>query len=103
MLSYFATSAFGVTALVAGLLTVSTASLLSAGAFSKPSAIPRFDPARNLFVISLHLIILSIDELSVITKVKNNWLIAQTDAWEKKLLFIFSLNIVKICINFMLL
>lgn len=89
VLSYFATAAFGVTALVAGLLTVSTASLLSAGAFSKPSAIPRFDPARNLFVISHHLIILSIDGLSVITKVKNNRLIAQTDAWERKLLFIF--------------
>lgn len=51
VLSTIATAVFGMTALVAGFLTVSTASLLSAKAFSKPSSILCSDPARNLFVI----------------------------------------------------
>ncbi|XP_057804502.1 uncharacterized protein LOC131019899 isoform X2 [Salvia miltiorrhiza] len=55
VLSYFATTAFGITALVAGFLSVSTASLLSSGAYSKPSAILCFDPARNLFRIASHI------------------------------------------------
>ncbi|KAJ4712365.1 Guanine nucleotide-binding protein, beta subunit [Melia azedarach] len=47
-ISTFVTAAFLVTSFAAGLLTVSTASLLSAGAFSRPSYFRIYDPARNL-------------------------------------------------------
>lgn len=50
VLSSFVTGAFGLTALVSGFLTVSTTSLLSAGAFSKPNSILCSDPSRILFV-----------------------------------------------------
>ncbi|GFP90721.1 hypothetical protein PHJA_001216000 [Phtheirospermum japonicum] len=55
VLSSFATAAFAVTALVAGFLSLSTTSLLSSGAFSRPSSIFLSDPARNLFRIASHL------------------------------------------------
>ncbi|GER38508.1 flagellar L-ring protein [Striga asiatica] len=55
VLSYFVTATFSLTALIAGFLTLSTTSLLLAGAFSRPSSILCFDPARNLFRIASHL------------------------------------------------
>ncbi|KAK2993223.1 hypothetical protein RJ640_005191, partial [Escallonia rubra] len=55
VLSSFATAAFVVTASVAGLLTVSTASLLAVGAFSRRSSPLVSDPARNLFRIACHI------------------------------------------------
>ncbi|KAL3642338.1 hypothetical protein CASFOL_013153 [Castilleja foliolosa] len=55
VLSSFATVAFAVTALIAGFLTLSTTSLLSSGAFSRPSSIFLSDPARNLFRIASHI------------------------------------------------
>ncbi|KAG8378846.1 hypothetical protein BUALT_Bualt07G0027200 [Buddleja alternifolia] len=55
VISLFATAAFAVTALIAGFLTVSTTSLISSGAFSRPSAILCSHPARNLFRIASHI------------------------------------------------
>lgn len=48
--SVVSTSAFVVTSAVAGLLTVSTASLQAAGAFHNPSSSLTSYPSRNLFV-----------------------------------------------------
>ncbi|KAK3035346.1 hypothetical protein RJ639_034054 [Escallonia herrerae] len=55
VLSSFATAAFVVTASVAGLLTVSTASLLAVGAFSRRSSPLVSDPARILFRMACHI------------------------------------------------
>ncbi|CAN4088115.1 unnamed protein product [Withania somnifera] len=55
VLSIFATAAFVVTSFAAGLLTVSTASLQSIGACSRPSSLMASDPARNLFRIACHI------------------------------------------------
>ncbi|TMX04693.1 hypothetical protein EJD97_005775 [Solanum chilense] len=55
VLSILATSAFVVTSFAAGLLTVSTASLQSVGAYSRPSSLMTSDPARNLFRIACHI------------------------------------------------
>lgn len=55
VLSILATAAFVVTSFAAGLLTVSTASLLSVGAYSRPSSLMTSDPARNLFRIACHI------------------------------------------------
>ncbi|KAJ8553902.1 hypothetical protein K7X08_024580 [Anisodus acutangulus] len=55
VLSIFATAAFVVTSFIAGLLTVSTASLQSVGAYSRPSSLMTSDPARNLFRIACHI------------------------------------------------
>ncbi|CAN4086028.1 unnamed protein product [Withania somnifera] len=55
VLSIFATAAFVVTSFAAGLLTVSTASLQSVGAYSRPSSLMTSDPARNLFKIACHI------------------------------------------------
>nr|XP_016495097.1 PREDICTED: uncharacterized protein LOC107814239 [Nicotiana tabacum] len=55
VLSIFATAAFVVTSFAAGLLTVSTASLQSVGAYSRPSSFMTSDPARNLFRIACHI------------------------------------------------
>ncbi|KAF9624515.1 hypothetical protein IFM89_011628 [Coptis chinensis] len=53
VLSIFTTAAFTVTSLVAGLLTISTASFQSIGVLSRPSSL-MIDPARNLFRIACH-------------------------------------------------
>ncbi|PIN20252.1 hypothetical protein CDL12_07057 [Handroanthus impetiginosus] len=67
VLSSFATAAFAVTALIAGLLTVSTTSLLSVGAFSRPSSILCSDPARNLFRIVSHLQVFAMSRWLAVT------------------------------------
>ncbi|KAL0318488.1 UNVERIFIED_CONTAM: hypothetical protein Sangu_2005000 [Sesamum angustifolium] len=67
VISYFATAAFAATALVAGFLTVSTTSLLSAGAFSRPSSILCSDPARNLFRIASHIQIFALSRWLAVT------------------------------------
>ncbi|KAK4394718.1 hypothetical protein Sango_1626100 [Sesamum angolense] len=67
VISYFATAAFAATALVAGFLTVSTTSLLSAGAFSRPSSILCSDPARNLFRIASHIQIFALSRWLSVT------------------------------------
>ncbi|PIA61846.1 hypothetical protein AQUCO_00200088v1 [Aquilegia coerulea] len=54
VLSTFATAAFTVTSLAAGLLTMSTSSLQSHGVLSRPSY-STSDPARNLFRIACHM------------------------------------------------
>ncbi|KAK1565394.1 hypothetical protein Q3G72_025547 [Acer saccharum] len=55
VISAFVTAVFWATSFAAGLLTVSTASLLSAKAFSRPSTSLISDPARNLFRIACHI------------------------------------------------
>ncbi|KAH6770632.1 transmembrane protein [Perilla frutescens var. hirtella] len=67
VLSSFATAAFGATALVAGFLTASTASLLSAGAFDKPNAILCSDPARNLFRVASHFQVFALSKWLAVT------------------------------------
>lgn len=57
VLSKLVTAAFAVTAVVAGLLTLSTASLQSVGAFPRPSSSLTSDPGRNLFVSYLPILI----------------------------------------------
>ncbi|KAF2315900.1 hypothetical protein GH714_040695 [Hevea brasiliensis] len=52
VISAFATAIFVATSLVAGLLTVSTASLQSVGAFSRRTSLLTSDPTRNLFRIA---------------------------------------------------
>ncbi|KAL4274505.1 uncharacterized protein LOC107622163 [Arachis ipaensis] len=54
VVSAFTTASFIATALVAGLLTISTASLQSVGTFTKSSFLI-VDPARNLFRILCHI------------------------------------------------
>ncbi|KAK0586982.1 hypothetical protein LWI29_015674 [Acer saccharum] len=58
VISAFVTAVFWATSFAAGLLTVSTASLLSAKAFSRPSTSLISDPARNLFRIACHIQVL---------------------------------------------
>ncbi|KAL8465483.1 hypothetical protein ACS0TY_034837 [Phlomoides rotata] len=67
VLSSFATAAFGLTALVAGFLTVSTTSLLSAGAFSKPNSILCSDPSRILFRIASHIQVFALSRWLAVT------------------------------------
>ncbi|KAF8399728.1 hypothetical protein HHK36_015599 [Tetracentron sinense] len=55
VLSTFATATFAATSLAAMLLTVSTASLQSAGACSRSSSSLTSHPARNLFRIACHI------------------------------------------------
>ncbi|KAL3512805.1 hypothetical protein ACH5RR_025522 [Cinchona calisaya] len=55
VLSSFAAAAFAVTSLAAGLLTVSTASLQSNGAFRRPSPSLTSDPGRNIFRMASHI------------------------------------------------
>lgn len=50
VVSTFATVAFLVTSFVSGLLTISTASLQSVGAISRPTSVLTSEPSRNLFV-----------------------------------------------------
>lgn len=50
VVSAFATASFVLTSLVAGLLTISTASLQSVGTFMRSSSFLIVDPARSLFV-----------------------------------------------------
>ncbi|KAL8091682.1 uncharacterized protein LOC141689652 isoform X2 [Apium graveolens] len=55
VLSSFATATFILTALAAGLLTISVASLQSIGAFGRRSSSLTTDPTRNLFRIACHI------------------------------------------------
>ncbi|XP_031105543.1 uncharacterized protein LOC116010330 isoform X1 [Ipomoea triloba] len=55
VLSIFATTAFAVTAFVAGLLTISTASLQSIGAFSRPTSLLTSEPTRSVFRMASHI------------------------------------------------
>ncbi|KAI8016865.1 hypothetical protein LOK49_LG04G02093 [Camellia lanceoleosa] len=67
VVSTFATASFAVTALVAGLLTLSTASLQSIGAFSRPSPGLTSDPARNLFRIACHVQVFALSRWLAVT------------------------------------
>ncbi|KAJ1418288.1 putative transmembrane protein [Sesbania bispinosa] len=55
VISAFATATFALTSIVAGLLTISTASLQSVGTFMRSSSFLTVDPARNLFRIMCHI------------------------------------------------
>ncbi|KAL6973201.1 hypothetical protein U1Q18_027381 [Sarracenia purpurea var. burkii] len=67
VLSTFAVASFGVTALVAGLLTLSTTSLQSLGAFSCPSSSLTTGPARNLFRIACHIQVFALSRWLAVT------------------------------------
>ncbi|KAM7465314.1 hypothetical protein LguiB_012876 [Lonicera macranthoides] len=67
VLSSFATAAFAVTALAAGLLTVSTASLQSVGAFSRSSSSFTSNPGRNLFRIACHIQVFALSRWLAVT------------------------------------
>ncbi|XP_010251177.1 PREDICTED: uncharacterized protein LOC104593155 isoform X2 [Nelumbo nucifera] len=65
--SIFVTATFAVTALAAGLLAVSTESLQSMGAFSRPSSSLISDPARNLFRITCHIQVFALSRWLAVT------------------------------------
>ncbi|KAL2492641.1 hypothetical protein Adt_28269 [Abeliophyllum distichum] len=67
MPSSIATAAFAVTSLVAGFLTVSTASLLSIGAFSRPNSFLTSDPTKNLFRIACHIQVFAMSRWLAVT------------------------------------
>ncbi|KAF5957523.1 hypothetical protein HYC85_004748 [Camellia sinensis] len=67
VVSTFATASFAVTALVVGLLTLSTASLQSIGVFSRPSPGLTSDPARNLFRIACHIQVFALSRWLAVT------------------------------------
>ncbi|XP_008791189.1 uncharacterized protein LOC103708166 [Phoenix dactylifera] len=55
LVSIIATATYAAASIAAALLTVSTASLLSSGAFSRPTAYFISEPSRNLFRIACHI------------------------------------------------
>ncbi|KAJ6676654.1 TRANSMEMBRANE PROTEIN [Salix viminalis] len=67
VISAFATACFLATSLVAGLLTLSTASLLSAGAFSRPSPLLTAEPTRNLFRTAWHIQVFALSRWLAVT------------------------------------
>ncbi|XP_051136790.1 uncharacterized protein LOC127255339 isoform X2 [Andrographis paniculata] len=67
VISSLATAAFAVTALISGFLTISTASLLSVGAFSRPNAVLITYPARNLFRIASHIQVFALSKWLAVT------------------------------------
>ncbi|XP_022737519.1 uncharacterized protein LOC111290468 [Durio zibethinus] len=71
VISVFATAAFLLTCFTAGLLTMSTASLQSVGAFSRPSSSLSSDPARILFRSACHIQVFALSRwLAVILPVE---------------------------------
>ncbi|CAK7328872.1 unnamed protein product [Dovyalis caffra] len=71
MISYvitaFTTACFLATSLVAGLLTLSTTSLLSARAFSRPSPLLTVEPTRNLFRTACHIQVFALSRWLAVT------------------------------------
>ncbi|KAK3228156.1 hypothetical protein Dsin_008018 [Dipteronia sinensis] len=67
VISAFVTAVFWATSFAAGLLTLSTASLLSAKAFSRPSTSLISDPARNLFRIACHIQVFALSRWLAVT------------------------------------
>ncbi|KAI9174383.1 hypothetical protein LWI28_016534 [Acer negundo] len=65
--SAFVTAVFWATSFAVGLLTVSTASLLSAQAFSRPSSSLISDPARNLFRTAYHIQVFALSRWLAVT------------------------------------
>ncbi|XP_061952600.1 uncharacterized protein LOC133675283 isoform X1 [Populus nigra] len=67
VISAFATACFLATSLAAGLLTLSTASLLSAGAFSRPSSLLTAEPTRNIFRTACHIQVFAMSRWLAVT------------------------------------
>ncbi|XP_057951479.1 uncharacterized protein LOC131146135 isoform X2 [Malania oleifera] len=67
VLSIFVTTSFVAASLAAALLTVSTASLQSVGAFPQPSLFLTTDPARNLFRIACHIQVFALSRWLAVT------------------------------------
>ncbi|XWS60752.1 hypothetical protein CRYUN_Cryun07bG0062900 [Craigia yunnanensis] len=67
VISAFATAAFLLTCFTAGLLTMSTASLQSVGAFSRPSSSLSSDPARVLFRSACHIQVFALSRWLAVT------------------------------------
>ncbi|KAL3824855.1 hypothetical protein ACJIZ3_020884 [Penstemon smallii] len=81
VVSYFATAVFALTSLVAGFLTVSTTSLLSLGAFSRPNSILCSDPARNLFRIASHIQVFALSRWLAVTLPVEYYELARSLQW----------------------
>ncbi|XP_068638762.1 uncharacterized protein [Aristolochia californica] len=62
LLSTIVTTAFGITAVAAGLLTISTASLQSLGTLARPSSLVTSEPTRNIFRIASHIQIFALSK-----------------------------------------
>ncbi|XVE54977.1 hypothetical protein DITRI_Ditri03aG0124600 [Diplodiscus trichospermus] len=67
VISFFATAAFLLTCFSAGLLTISTASLQSVGAFSRLSSSLSSDPARILFRSACHIQVFALSRWLAVT------------------------------------
>ncbi|XP_011028534.1 PREDICTED: uncharacterized protein LOC105128518 isoform X1 [Populus euphratica] len=67
VISAFATACFLATSLAAGLLTLSTASLLSAGAFSRTSSFLTSEPTRNIFRTACHIQVFAMSRWLAVT------------------------------------
>ncbi|CAI0547392.1 unnamed protein product [Linum tenue] len=67
IVSTFSTACFIATCLVAGLLTLSTASLQAIGAFSRPSPLLTSEPTRNLFRIACYIQIFALSRWMAVT------------------------------------
>ncbi|KAL9372733.1 hypothetical protein Peur_034977 [Populus x canadensis] len=67
VISAFATACFLATSLAAGLLTLSTANLLSAGAFLRPSPLLTAEPTRNLFRSACHIQVFALSRWLAVT------------------------------------
>lgn len=67
VISIFATAAFLLTCFAAGLLTMSTASLQSVRAFSRPSSYLSSDPARILFRSACHIQVFALSRWLAVT------------------------------------
>ncbi|KAJ8771773.1 hypothetical protein K2173_026950 [Erythroxylum novogranatense] len=67
VVAVLATTSFLATAFIAGLLTVSSASLLSVAAFSRPSSLPTSDTTRSLFRSACYIQIFALSRWLAIT------------------------------------
>ncbi|KAK6249525.1 hypothetical protein SCA6_003530 [Theobroma cacao] len=81
VISIFATAAFLLTCFAAGLLTMSTASLQSVGAFSRPSLSLSSDPARILFRSACHIQVFALSRWLAVTLPVEYYELARSLEW----------------------
>ncbi|KAG6747072.1 hypothetical protein POTOM_049450 [Populus tomentosa] len=81
VISAFATACFLATSLAAGLLTLSTASLLSAAAFSRPSCLLTAEPTRNIFRTACHIQVFAMSRWLAVTLPVEYYELARNLQW----------------------
>ncbi|KAK4776337.1 hypothetical protein SAY86_005025 [Trapa natans] len=81
LVSTFATVTFLVTSIVSGLLAISTASLQSVGAFSRPSSVLTSEPSRNLFRIACHIQVFALSRWSAVVLPIEYYELARSLQW----------------------